>query len=498
MKMVVGVVSHETNTFSNVPTTVELFKLWEWERGQTILQKHRRVRDPLGGMIDRAEELGIEVIPSFAAFTYPNGTITAETYEAIKQELIEGIMEAGEVDAICLVLHGAGVVEGIDDLEGDLLHVVRQVVGYSVPLIATLDLHGNLSDKMVAEADALLGFHLYPHTDGYERGIEAVDLAYRMVRGECKPVMYLTRLPLMIPTSTTNLSPAKDINEACWKWEKEPGVIDCVFFHGFPYTDIPDVGVSIISVTDGDKQLAKRVADDVARLVWEKREEFSPQILTPAEGIQEALRTEGRPVVINETSDNPGGGSPGDGTHLLRAMLEAKLENACFGFINDPEVARLAHQAGVGATIDVKLGGKTDTLHGEPLSITAYVKSLTDGQFTISSPMGKGTRENYGKSARLQIGGVDVLICSVKSQVLDEQIFLLHGINVLNYKIVGLKSSQHFRAAYEPISARIIPVDSPGLSCLQLSLFQYKRIQRPIFPLDKDTEFVLKFEKCKK
>ena len=166
MRIVIGGVAHETNTFSNVPTTVELFQLWEWDRGQTILQNHRNVRSCLGGMIDRAEELGLEVVPSFAAFAYPAGTITRETYEAIKHELMEGITEAGEIDAICLLLHGAGVVEGIDDLEGDLLQVVRKVVGYSVPLIVNLDLHGNLTDKMVAEADALLGFHLYPHTDG--------------------------------------------------------------------------------------------------------------------------------------------------------------------------------------------------------------------------------------------------------------------------------------------------------------------------------------------
>ncbi|MED4584882.1 M81 family metallopeptidase [Brevibacillus choshinensis] len=492
MRIVIGELAHETNTFSNVPTTVELFQLWEWDRGEEVLQRHKNVRDCLGGMMDRAEELGVEVVPSFSAFAKPSGTITRETYGALQKELLDAITAAGEVDAICLTLHGAGVVEGIDDLEGDILQAVRKAVGYDIPLVVSLDLHGNLTEKMVTEADALLGFHLYPHTDMYERGIEAMYIAYRMVKGECKPVMHMTRVPLIIPTSTTNLSPAKDINEACWKWEQEPDVLDCAFFHGFPYTDIPDVGVSIIVVTDGDKELAKCVADDVANLVWQKRDEFAPDILSPAEGIQEALRSEGLPIVINETSDNPGGGSPGDGTHLLRAMLEANLEKACFGFIYDPEIAQLAHDAGVGSTIDVKLGGKTDVMHGEPLAITAYVKSLTDGQFTISSPMGKGSKVSYGKTVRLQVGGVDIIVCSVKSQVFDEQIFLLHGIDVMEYKIVGLKSSQHFRAAYEPIAARIIPVDSPGLTCLQFTSFNYKRLQRPIYPLDPETEFKLK------
>jgi microcystin degradation protein MlrC len=489
MRVAIGQVFHETNTFSNVPTTVEYFQLWEWARGQKVIDSNRNVRYFLGGMIDRADELGIELVPTFSTLAYPSGIITRETYEAIKQELIEAMKEAGDVDAVCLGLHGAGVVEGIDDLEGELLQAVRQVIGYSVPLIATLDLHSNLSEKMVSEANALLGVHLYPHTDMYERGYEAMDLAQKMVKGECNPVMHLTKIPFMISTSTTNLSPAKDINDVCFKWEKEPGVLDCAFFHGFTYTDTPDVGVAIIATADGDKELAKRAAEDVARLVWEKRDEFTPHILSPEEGIQEALNTEGLPVVINETSDNPGGGTPGDGTHLLRAMLKAELEKACFGFIFDPEVVQIAHEAGVGATIDVKLGGKTDDLHGEPLAITAYVKSLTDGQFVATSPMGKGSRVNLGKSVRLQVGGIDIVVCSVKSQVLDEQIFLLHGINVLEYKIVALKSSQHFRAAFEPISARIIPVDSPGLTCMQFTFFDFKRLKRPIYPLDKDTVF---------
>lgn len=204
-----------------------------------------------------------------------------------------------------------------------------------------------------------------------------------------------------------------------------------------------------------------------------------------------ALETEGMPIVINETSDNPGGGTPGDGTYLLRAMLEAKLANACFGFIFDPEVVQLAHQAGVGATIQVSLGGKTDYLHGEPLEVTGYVKALTDGKFIATTPMGQGGQENFGKSVRLQIEGVDVLVCSVKSQVLDEQIFLLHGIDVTKYKIVALKSSTHFRAAFEPISARVITVDSPGLTTLNFRFFKYERAIRPIYPLDPATEWNL-------
>ncbi|MGE5704478.1 MAG: M81 family metallopeptidase, partial [Clostridia bacterium] len=377
--------------------------------------------------------------------------------------------------------------EGIDDLEGSLLKEVRKAVGYEIPLVVTLDLHGNITDTMVNEADALLGVHLYPHTDCYERGREAVELVEQMVAGNVVPKMHLVKLPLIIPTSTTNLSPAMDINEACWQWEREPGMIDCAFFHGFPYTDIPEVGVTVVSIANNNADLAKRAGEEVARLIWEKRDEFAAKVVSPEEGIQEALKADAFPVVINETSDNPGGGTPGDGTHLLRAMLAANLEDACFGIIYDPEVAQIAHDAGVGATINVQLGGKTDSIHGEPIELSAYVKCLSDGSFITSSPMGAGLPVHLGKSVRLQAGGVDIIVCSVKTQVIDEQIYLLHGIDVTTYKIVALKSSQHFRASFEPIAKQIITVDSPGLTTLLFSFFDYKRLVRPVYPLDEVT-----------
>ena len=484
MRIAIGQVGHETNTFSEVPTTVESFESFEWVEEEGVLHRHRGVRDYLGGMIDRAEVLEIEVVPTFSAFAYPSGIITAETHEAIVSAIVRGLGRAEGVDAVCLSLHGAGVTEETDDLETDVLEAVRGIVGYSVPVVATLDLHANVTEGMLRETDALLGVNLYPHTDSYERGEEAISLTREILGGSVRPVMSLTRLPLMIPTSTTNLPPARIVNEACWEKEGEPGVLDCTFFHGFPYADIPVVGTSVLAIADGDEGLARRLSREMAEEVWKMREDFFPEMPSPEGGIKQALGEEVRPVVLNETSDNPGGGTPGDGTYLLRAMLEAGLEDACFALMNDPEVARMAHDAGVGSRVEVLLGGKTDSLHGEPLAVDAYVKCLTDGKFVQSSPMWRGLDVDHGPSARLRIGGVDVVVGSANAQVLDEQVFLLHGIDVADYKVVGLKSSQHFRAAFESVSERIITVDSPGLSTLKLSTFQYGRIRRPVYPLD--------------
>lgn len=483
MRILLGQILHETNTFSNVKTDEQSFRQWEWDVGQAILPANRGVRNYMGGMVDKAEELGMEIIPTFSTFAEPAGIITAETFATLKDELVGRIKAAEGYDAVVLGLHGAGVAEVTEDLEGTILKEVRSVIGNDIPLVVTLDLHANMTTTMVEAADAILGNHLYPHTDCYEIGIEAVDLARRMVEENVRPTMYLAQLPMIIPTSTTSLSPTKEINDLCFKWEEHADVLDCAFFHGFPYTNISELGVAVLVTTDNNVQLAQQIAEEVSSFVWEQREAFIKKQPNPDEGITLALAHEEQPVVLNETSDNPGGGTPGDGTFLLRQMIERNLTDTCFGFICDPETVQAAIKAGIGATIQVSLGGKTDQLHGEPIDMQVYVKSITDGQFVQTSAMGRGTKVNLGPSVRLQCNGVDTIVCSVKSQVFDDQIFLLHGIDIQNYKIVGLKSSQHFRAGFESISSKIITVDSPGLSTLDFTSFDYTHLKMKVFPL---------------
>ena len=475
MRIAIGQLVHETNTFSRVKTTTDLFKLWEWEYGQNIIQKHQGVKDYLGGMIDRAKELNVEIVPTFATFANPSGTITRETYQTAKGELLSSIGKAGQLDGICLHLHGAGVAEGVDDIEGDILASIRDVVGDDIPIVAALDLHGNITETMIEKADALLGNIEYPHTDSYDRGVEALELTVAIILGEVKVNMAFTKLPILIPTTTSYHSPIKEINNLCQEWEKHPEVLDCTLFHGFPYSDIPDAGVSIVTLTKENAALAEEICKKVGDKVWETREKFYPTLPSPKEAIDDAAAKHEHPIIINETSDNPGAGTPGDGTYLLNEMLKANHPKSCFGFIYDPEVAEQAHHAGVGTKIEIELGGKTDNLHGQPLKLSAYVKCLTDGRFRQSSPMWTGKEMHLGKSTRLQVGNVDIIVCSVCSQTFDEQIFLLHGIDVLQSSIVGLKSSHHFRAAYEPIAKQIITADSPGLSTHDLSTFQYKK-----------------------
>lgn len=485
MRIAIGQVIHETNTFSSERTTEELFRQWEWTEGDDIIQTHEGVKDYLGGMIDEGRALGVELVPTLSVAAQPSGIITAETWEKIKERLLDRLKRIANLDAICLALHGAGVSETSDDIEGELLSAIRSTFGRKMPVVATLDLHANMTEIMVDMADLLLGVHLYPHSDEYDRGREAIRRLTGIVTGKVKPCMHLTRLPLLIPTSTTLFGPAKQINDRCMVWEDEPGMIDCAFFHGFPYADTPYTGASVLATSDGDDELARLASRQVAQQLWEKRGDFQVNHLTPRAGLKEALQVADGPVLINETSDNPGAGAPGDGTFFLAELLEKDVPGTCFCHLCDPEAAEAAHRAGVGAYIDVSLGGKTDHLHGSPLPVRAYVKCLTDGQFIQTSPMEKGLKVDLGKSVRLVIGNVDVIVCSFKSQLLDDELLKLHGIDMKRYKVIGIKSSQHFRGFFENRVAKIITVDSPGLSTFDFSQFSYRNICQPVYPLDK-------------
>jgi microcystin degradation protein MlrC len=484
VRIAIGGISHETNTYADACFGLTKLEDFDVAREQQIVERSTGTRTFIGGMLQAAEEMGAEVVPTMWAITQPSGTIARDAYEALKTELLARFEAALPVDGIGLDLHGAGVVEGIDDLEGDLTTALRELVGNDVKIVAPLDLHGNITELMAQNIDLMLGVHYYPHTDMYERGQEAINALPALLDGSLRPVTHVEHLPMLTPTSCTDFAPAKDVNELCWELEGKPGVVDCTFFHGFPFTDTPIAGAHIVVTTNGDRALAEQIGKTVASYVWDRREDFRPETDTPELAVRRAMAAARGPVVINETADNSGGGAPGDSTHLLRAMLEAKVTNACFGFIYDPEVAEAAHRAGIGATIDVHLGGKHDDVHGEPLALRAYVKCLTDGRFTYTTPMYDGVRTSYGPMARLVVDGIDIVVGSARSQTFDTEVFLLHGIDVTRYKIVALKSSQHFRAGFGDLAAEIVTADAPGLTTERVEVFERTRAPGPLWPKD--------------
>lgn len=490
MRIAIAGISHETNTYCQAATHHgDFYQL----RGEKILGCMGQESD-LGGALGACERLGLEAVPILFVSAQPSGTIDFDDYQNFKSEIISTLATTLPVDGIFLGLHGAGVVDGIEDLEGDLVLGIRELVGPDVPITASFDLHGNVTQQMADALDGVFACHHYPHVDLHERAAEAVELLVRMNQEGLRPVTVVTAIPMLMPTTTTFVGPGKERLAMMLEAEAEEGVIDVSWFHGFPYTDVAHVGTYIVVTTSGDRSQAERIGRGLAARLWQDRELFKPVSLSAEAAVMEAENLPWSPgtgpIILQETSDNCGGGSPGDGTHLLRAMLDADLENACFGFIVDADVASQAHEAGVGKTIRVSLGGKTDDLHGEPLDLTVRVKSLHDGRITLQA-MFKGAPLNLGPIARLQPLNTDleIIVASRRSQTFDPEPFLALGIDVNRHRYVALKSSNHFRAGFQDLASAIVTADPPGLTTHHIEVFPRQRTSRPLWPLDERASF---------
>jgi microcystin degradation protein MlrC len=481
---IAGIV-HETNTYCQTTTDAAQFRVL---RGEKFFRL-RGTETTIGGAIDECERRGFEVVPIMVANAQPSGTIEEAVYEDFKQEILETLVGQMPVDGVLLDLHGAGVTTHLDDLEGDLCRAIRKLVGEAVPIAAVFDLHGNITQDMADSLDGTFACRQYPHVDLHLRAAEGIALIADMLEQGFRPVSHVESLPILLPTTTTfgGIGDAY-LQEVLAAEQADPAIIDISWFHGFPYTDIPHVGCTLVVTYRGERSKAEQIARQLANRLWQLREQFVPERLDADQAVARALKQPGFPVVINETSDNCGGGSPGDGTHLLRAMLAANLENSCFGFLVDPEVAQQASQTGVGSVIDVELGGKTDDLHGAPLRLTAYVRALHDGRLILQA-MAKGAPINLGTMVRLVVDGIDIIVVSKRSQTLDPGPFEALGIDIRTKRIVALKSSNHFRAGFKDIAAAIVTADTPGLTTNDISVFPRRKQSQPLWPIDAEANY---------
>jgi len=491
MKVFLAMLSHETNTFSNVRTDRAQFEARDLRYGGEIVEAYRGTGTCLGGMIRAAERLGATLVPSVAAAASPAGRVTRDIYEHVKQRMLADLQTAGRLDGVLLDLHGAMVPEGIDDGEGDILAAVRRMVGPDVPIAVTLDFHGNLGRDMVGQADLLHGYKTYPHVDMAQRGVEAVERLAQVIGGRIKPTAAWRKPPLMPPLGRqgTARGPMRRLYDLADEMEKDPKVISVSVFAGFPHADIPDAGLGIYVVTDDDPALAERLAGRLERVAWEHRREFIHTALPVEDAVARALRAPGRPIVLADMADNTGGGAAGDGTEILRELLRVGARSAVVACIWDAAAVRRCIEAGVGARVTLEIGGKVDDRHGAPLPVTGTVRTLSDGRFVHRGPMMTGLPGRLGPTAVLDIDDVKVILITYRWQTLDPEMIRFVGIDPLAEKILVVKSTIHYRAAFEPIAEEIIEVDAPGLSSSNLSRFDFQRIRRPIFPLDPDLEY---------
>ena len=491
MRLFLAMMSHETNTFSNLPTDRAQFETRSLHYGGEILEAFRDTGTCVGGMIDAAGRHGATLIPSVAAAASPAGLVTKDIYGHVKERMLRDLKAAGKVDGVLLDLHGAMVPEGLDDGEGDLIEAVRAAVGPAVPIAVTLDFHGNLSASMVRGADLLNGYKTYPHVDMAERGVEATEQLIDIIGKRLKPTAALRKPPLLPPLGNqgTARGPMRRLYDLAAEMEKDPKVISISIFAGFPHADIPDAGFGVYVVTNDDQALADRLADRLADTAWTHRHEFIHAALPVREAVAKALAAPGKPIVLADMADNTGGGAAGDGTEILRELVRVGARSAVVACLWDPKAVALCVKAGAGASVTLDVGGKVDDRHGAPLRVTGVVRTLSDGRFVHKGPMARGLPGRLGTTAVLDVNDVKVILISYRWQTLDPEMIRFVGIDPLDHKILVVKSTIHYRAAFEPIASEIIEVDAPGLSSSNLSRFDFKRIRRPIFPLDPDTTY---------
>lgn len=461
---------HETNTFAPHKATLPEFETgYSWPslvRGADLPAAVKGFNLGISGFIDRAERQGHEIAPLVFASAAPSAQVTEDAYETIVGMLFEELASVGDIDAIFLNLHGAMVAEHLDDGEGELLQRLRQKVGPALPIVATLDYHANMSRDACEHATAITGYRAYPHDDMAETGERmAVWLDKYLASGAKRPAFAFRQTPFLIPlfAGCTMRAPADEIVAAVADIEAETGVL-LTFAGGFPAADIPNCGPSVYGYAS-DQDAAEAAVNRLAEMVEAREQDWGGDVLGPEAAVVEAMRlAEGakRPIVLADIQDNPGAGGTGDTMGLIKAMLDAGIENAAAGLVFDPHVATIAARAGEGAEISVALGGKHDVPGDSPLTGNFKVICAPSGRMIASGPLYKGGRMDLHPMARLQIGGIDIVVVGKRVQAADQEFFRHVGIEPSAMRFLGIKSSAHFRGHFQPIADAVLDVAAPG------------------------------------
>jgi microcystin degradation protein MlrC len=481
---------HETHVFAEVPTGLADYEDGTFHRGDDLLEAMRGTRAGLAGMMDVGERLGWELSPTLYTMAMPSGTVEQAAYEELVGELVERLRTAMPLDGVLLMLHGAMVTDDLLDPEGDILRRVREVVGEEMPVVVEMDMHGNISPEMTRLADAVVAFDTNPHVDAYERGAEAAEILRMILDGEIAPVVgiYQTRLLLAPQVTGTDDLPLRVAHELARRFEGEEGTVCVSVFGGFAYADTPFTRCSIVVTTDGDVERAGRIAREIGEVTEKQARGVQIAAVPAEEAVRRALEMPGGPVMLVDSADNIGGGTPGDGTDALRALLAAKVREATV-MLADGEAVRTCREAGVGATVSLEVGGKTDSWHGAPVLVEGEVRAITDGWFDfemanshLASFRGKGM--DMGPTVWLRVGGINLILNTHKTPPFDLGQLRSVGIEPEGQKMIAVKAAVGYRAAYMPIAAGVVEMDTAGLCTANLGRFPYEHLDRPLYPLD--------------
>ena len=475
---------HESNTFNPAITDRAAFAAQSLVFGNDLIEEWRDAHHEVGGFLEAAKEDGFEPVPIAMAWATPAGSVADLVFEEVTGKIIEGIQRQ-RPDGLLLALHGAMVSESYLDADGEVLFRLRQSLGPDFPIVVSLDLHGNLSPRLIDSCQAAVAYRTYPHVDQRECGRRAASLLVRILRKEIEPRQALAKPPLIINilAQETARQPMKSFLEAVRDLEKQPGILSASLLPGFAYADVPQMGPSVVVVADRDVDFARREADRLANEIWKAREEFTATLPDAALAVALAMKAEQLPVVLVDTGDNIGGGSAGDGTVVLSEMLR---QGATDGIVclYAPEEVRHCSAAGVGAEVDLTVGGKVDRLHGAPILVSGKVRLLHDGVYVEPEPRHGGRRTNFmGRTAVVEIQGRNLLVLnSERHPPFSLGQLTCLGIEPERQRILVVKAAIAYKAAYAPIAGTIIEVDTPGLTAVNPTRFTYRNIRRPMFP----------------
>lgn len=490
MKVFIGGFMHETITFSKKHTTLNDFMNSQYRVGQELYQHYKGVKNCIGGFIEKLEENKVELVCSLNTSTTPGGLVKREVYDNVLAQWEKDIAENPDINGIVLNLHGAMVVEGITDPEGALLKRLKELTHFKIPIMATLDFHANIGPNMVQYSDALIGYKTYPHVDMFNCALEIAELMVHTLNQKVKPLMVYRNIPLVSPllAQGTYKEPIKSLIELAKTIEKEENILSVSIVPGFGYADIPENGFTVIVVTNNDEKLANQKLNLICEKVWSIRSELRCKPLPVKEAVLLAKQTVNAkgPIIMCDASDNPGGGGAGDGVAILKEMLEQKVSSAVFSTIWDSESVKLMHQKKIGDSIQLRLGGKSLDHENSSLLIEGKIEALCDGKFVNKGDFSKGSKINVGLTGVLNCNGIKIIITERRVQTLDREIVRFTGIQPEEQAIIVVKSTVHFRADFEPISSKIIEVDSPGLVVPDITKLEFHHLRQPIYPFDRE------------
>jgi microcystin degradation protein MlrC len=490
MKFVIAQVQHETNTFSPIPTPWESFGEKGPLIGRDAYDALRGTNVPMAAFLDLAEKEGAEVVTPVAAWANPSGPVDGAAYDRICALVCDAVRDG--CDAIFLDLHGAMVVGGrADDGEGTLLERIRAIAPRT-PIAVSLDLHANVTDRMVRNCTVIAGYKTYPLVDQYDSGELAGSLLLRAMKGEIRPVMAWGNRPLLAHTLRQNTDEGgmRDFVEAA-RAAQARGMLAATAFGGFQQADIHDAGVSAVVVANGDRAAAQAACEAILDTAWRRKEDFIYRGRPLAEALAEARRlgdSSGGPVLLLDHADNCASGATQDSMHVLREALRAGLSGIGVGPIRDPEAVARMVEAGIGNRVTLAVGGKVDMpaigRKGEPMQLTGTVRNVTDGEYTITGPQFTGMRCFMGRTAVLDTGSAQVVVTERNQEPWDRGVFESVGIRPEKQRYLLLKSRMYYRPVFLPIAKGAVLCDGVGVASSDWRQFEYRKIRRPIYPLD--------------